>query len=101
MGRRRLAEGRSEGHARAEEVGRRIGLADREQVRSAGSRGEIHAVIGRDADVRRLAELGWQTGAQIQVVNPGSPCIAEIAGQRLCFRSGDGLEVLIRTDAAA
>jgi Fe2+ transport system protein FeoA len=69
------------------------------QYLTDGACGEIEVVLGSDAEIQRFAELGWKTGAAVQVVQGGSPCIAEVGGQRLCFRPGDGLEVLVRANA--
>lgn len=61
-----------------------------------GEPAEISLVTGDAADVNRLAELGIRSGVPIQVITSGVPCVAQVAGQRLCLRGGERWEVLVR-----
>lgn len=62
----------------------------------AGSRAEIEVVLGAPDQVHRLEELGLRGGCQVEMIQPGSPCIIRLAGQKLCFRADDLLQVLVR-----
>ena len=64
-----------------------------------GQAASIGEVTGRPEDVHRLSELGLQGGARIEMVQPGSPCIIRLAGNKLCFRADDLMRVLVRPDA--
>jgi ferrous iron transport protein A len=66
----------------------------------AGETAEIIAVVGSAEQVHRLRELGLREGAEISVIQAGSPCIIRLAGQRLCFRPDELLKVLVRPTAA-
>ena len=65
-----------------------------------GQRAEVDAVVGPPADVQRLGEIGLRDGTSIEMLQPGSPCIIRLSGQKLCFRSDDLLRVLVRIDPA-
>lgn len=67
------------------------------QFLAFGDCGQIESVVGNAADVQRFAELGWKKGASVQILRAGNPCIAEVRGERMCFRPGDGLEILVRS----
>lgn len=65
-----------------------------------GQSGEISQLLGRPDDVHRLQELGFQSGALVEMVRSGSPCIVQISGQKLCFRETELFQVLVRPGAA-
>jgi ferrous iron transport protein A len=67
----------------------------------AGNTAAIEQLLGRPEQVHRLEELGLRGGAQIEMLQPGSPCIIRLAGQKLCFRADDLLRVLVRPGAIA
>jgi Fe2+ transport system protein FeoA len=67
-----------------------LGLLNRGQL------GEIGQLVGDVGDVHRLSELGLRQGVRVRMVQPGSPCIVQLEGQRLCFRDGDSLSVFVR-----
>lgn len=62
----------------------------------AGEWAEVADVSGRPGWVGRLAELGIRHGARVQVVQPGSPCLLNVAGCRLCLRPGECSQILVR-----
>ncbi len=66
-----------------------------------GQTAHIGQVVGLPDHVKRLAELGMREGADVRVVQSGSPCIVQIDGQRLAFRDTDLLSVLVRPAADA
>jgi len=66
-----------------------------------GQVAEVGAVIGPLAHIRRLQELGLRTGALLQMVRCGSPCILRVDGSTLCFREDDSSRVLVRARKTA
>jgi ferrous iron transport protein A len=61
-------------------------------------RGEVANVlqlVGAPESVRRLHELGIRSGALIEIVRGGSPCIIRIEGSTLCFRDDEQVRVLV------
>jgi Fe2+ transport system protein FeoA len=67
---------------------------------AAGQSALVDKVLGRPEEVHRLEELGLRGGATIEMLQPGSPCIIRLAGQKLCFRADELLSVLVRSGAA-
>jgi ferrous iron transport protein A len=62
----------------------------------AGEWAEVHEVSGQDAWVSRLAELGIRQGCRVQVVQPGATCLLDVGGCKLCLRSGECSQILVR-----
>ena len=62
----------------------------------AGEWAEGEEVSGQPGWVCRLAELGIRAGCRLQVVQPGSPCLLNVAGCRLCLRPDDSSQILVR-----
>jgi Fe2+ transport system protein FeoA len=62
----------------------------------AGEWAEVREVTGQPGWVGRLAELGIREGSRLQVVQPGSPCLLNVAGCRLCLRPGECTQILVR-----
>lgn len=60
-----------------------------------GQRALVSQILGLPEQVKRLAELGVRDGAQVRIVQSGSPCIIQLDNQRLCFRDCDLLSVLV------
>ncbi len=67
----------------------------------SGQTGEVGQVLGDPQQVHRLQELGLRQGIMVEVLQAGSPCIIRTAGSKLCFRSSEALNVLIRTAVPA
>ncbi len=67
-------------------------------VLTAGAHGKVGAVLGSPEQVHRLEEMGLRGGTSVEMVQPGSPCIIRLGGQKLCFRSDDLLSVLVRPE---
>ncbi len=65
----------------------------------AGQKGRIDQVLGNAAHVHRLRELGLRDGAEIEMLQPGTPCIVRLAGHKLCFRADEATSVLVRAGA--
>lgn len=62
----------------------------------AGETAEVAEVGGHAAWVGRLAELGIRPGCVLQVVQPGSPCLLNVDGCKLCLRGGESSQILVR-----
>lgn len=67
----------------------------------AGEWAEVEEVTGQPAWVGRLAELGIRSGARVQVVRPGSPCLLNVGGCKLCLRGGECSQILVRPVSGA
>jgi Fe2+ transport system protein FeoA len=66
-----------------------------------GSRALIGQLVGGPDEVHRLEELGMRVGAQVEMVQSGSPCIIRLGGSKLCFRDNEAFHVLVQTGDAA
>ena len=66
-----------------------------------GTTAYVGQLLGRPEEVHRLEELGLRDGAEIEMVQSGSPCIIRLRGQKLCFRADELLSVLVRPGAHA
>jgi ferrous iron transport protein A len=64
-----------------------------------GGRAQVAEVVGSVELVQRMREIGVAQGAELEMVQPGSPCIVRFGGQKLCIRSDDTLGVLVRLGA--
>jgi len=64
-----------------------------------GQRGRIGEVVGAGALAHRLREMGLRSGAEVQMVRPGSPCIIRLGGVKLCVRSDEMAGVLVNMGA--
>jgi ferrous iron transport protein A len=62
----------------------------------AGVWAEVHEVSGREDWVGRLAELGIRQGCRLRVVKPGTTCLLDVGGCKLCLRSGECSQILVR-----
>ncbi len=61
-----------------------------------GQCAEVDQVTGHPDHVHRLEELGLRSGAAIEIVQRGSPCIIRLSGQKLCLRADELFNVLVR-----
>jgi ferrous iron transport protein A len=60
-----------------------------------GEVAEIQQIAGSAEHVRRLEELGLRSGAILEMVRGGSPCIVRVGGCTLCIRADELLRVLV------
>lgn len=67
---------------------------------SAGEWADVAEVQGDDSWVGRLAELGLRQGCRLQMIQTGSPCLLQVANCKLCLRSSDCTQILVRPVAA-
>ncbi|MEX0820123.1 MAG: FeoA domain-containing protein [Pirellulaceae bacterium] len=56
----------------------------------------VEQLIGPSEHVHRLEELGLRPGVAIEMLQPGTPCIVQVADQKLCFRDADLFNVIVR-----
>lgn len=62
---------------------------------NAGEQGVIREVEGPAGFVKRLCEMGFCHGAEIQMVRPGAPCIVAMKDQRISLRGDDELAIYV------
>lgn len=62
-----------------------------------GNIASVGQLVGKPDEVHRLEELGLRQGTRIEMLQPGSPCIIRVSGNKLCFRDSDAFHVLVRT----
>jgi Fe2+ transport system protein FeoA len=62
---------------------------------------EVAEVCGEPTWVGRMAELGVAAGCRLRVLQPGSPCLLQVGGCRLCLRGDDAAQILVRPVMAA
>jgi Fe2+ transport system protein FeoA len=62
----------------------------------SGDWAEVEHVLGEPAWVGRMAEMGLRTGCRLQVLQPGSPCLLNVGGCRLCLRGECLMQILVR-----
>ncbi len=67
----------------------------------SGEWAEVAEVTGEPGWVGRMAELGVRTGCRLQMLRPGSPCLLQIGGCRLCLRDECLMQILVRPLLAA
>jgi len=65
----------------------------------AGQKGRVDQLLGDADQVHRLRELGLRDGVEIEMLQPGTPCIVRLAGHKLCFRGNEATNVLVRAGA--
>jgi ferrous iron transport protein A len=63
---------------------------------AVGQIAQVGLVLGKPDQVHRLVELGLRDGTNVEMVQQGSPCIIRLGGNKLCFRSDELMQVLVR-----
>lgn len=66
----------------------------------AGRTAAVTAIVGQNDTVHRLKEIGLHEGAEVEMIQSGTPCIVRLDGQRLCLRGDALLRVLVRPGVA-
>jgi Fe2+ transport system protein FeoA len=61
-----------------------------------GQRAYVDQLVGDDASIHRLHEMGMRHGIIVEMVQPGSPCIVKLMGNKLCIRDANLHQVLVR-----
>ena len=63
---------------------------------STGQSALISRIVGRADRVHRLEEFGLLGGTKVEMFRPGNPCIVRLAGSKVCLRSDDRLDGLVK-----
>ncbi len=71
------------------------------EMLQAGQWADVEDVSGEPEWVGRMAELGVRNGCRLQVLQPGSPCLLQVGGCRLCLRGECLMQILVRPVTAA
>jgi Fe2+ transport system protein FeoA len=66
-----------------------------------GEWADVTEVTGEPVWVNRMAELGVRAGCRLCVLQPGSPCLLQVGGARLCLRGECAMQIMVRPVAAA
>ena len=66
------------------------------ELLDSGEWADVAEVSGEPAWVGRMAELGVRAGCRLQVLQPGSPCLLQVGGCRLCLRGDCAAQILVR-----
>ena len=65
----------------------------------AGQWARVDQLVGDDASIHRLSEMGLRHGIIVEMVQPGSPCIVKLMGNKLCIRDANLFQVLVQPGA--
>jgi Fe2+ transport system protein FeoA len=68
---------------------------------ASGEVGRVEQLLGDTEDVRRLEEMGIRRGEDVEMLQPGSPCIIRLGGSRLCLRQAENLGVMVTTTSTS
>lgn len=63
-----------------------------------GDVGRISAVRSNDASAKRLADLGFVRGAELEMLHPGNPCIVRIDSAFLGLGAGHQANIELSFD---
>lgn len=66
------------------------------ELLDGGEWADVSEVSGEPAWVGRMAELGVRAGCRLHVLQPGTPCLLEVGGCRLCLRGDCAARILVR-----
>ena len=61
-----------------------------------GQSGQVGGLTGHSDHVQRLHELGFFDGADVEMIQTGTPCIIRLGEKKLGFRETDMSGVLVR-----
>ena len=56
----------------------------------------VSRIVGQADHVHRLEEFGLLGGTKIQMFRRGNPCIIRVAGNKVCLRADELLDVLVK-----
>ncbi len=60
-----------------------------------GQAARISRIVGRPDHVHRLHEFGLCNGVRIEMFRPGNPCIIRVAGNKICLRADELLNIFV------
>ena len=66
----------------------------------AGQSARVGRIVGAADRVHRLEEFGLVGGTRIQMCRRGNPCIIRLAGNKVCLRADELLDVLVKPAGA-
>jgi len=66
----------------------------------AGQSACVGRIVGKADHVHRLEEFGLVGGTRIQMFRRGDPCIIRLAGNKVCLRADELLDVLVQPAGA-
>jgi ferrous iron transport protein A len=66
----------------------------------AGHSAHVVDILGNPDHVHRLEEFGLRGGTRIEMFRTGNPCIIRLAGNKVCLRSDDRLNIMVEPTAA-
>jgi Fe2+ transport system protein FeoA len=66
-----------------------------------GEWGEIAFIDGAPDWIGRMAELGLRIGCRLRMLQPGSPCLLQVGGCRLCVRGDETAQIYVRPTGEA
>jgi Fe2+ transport system protein FeoA len=61
-----------------------------------GHRAYVDQLLGDADSIHRLHEMGLRQGITVEMVQPGSPCIVKLMGNKLCIRDANLYQVMVR-----
>lgn len=64
-------------------------------ISSAGQSAHVSRIVGQADYVHRLEEFGLRKGTQLVMFRPGNPCILRMAGNKVCLRADELLNVFV------
>ena len=65
------------------------------QFLQPGQAARVDHLTGADEVVKRLEEMGLREGTEVEMVQPGSPCIVRLGDVKLCFRETELIHVMV------
>ena len=65
-----------------------------EQLRT-GQTARITRILGHPDHVHRLEEFGLRGGTRIEMFRPGNPCILRLAGNKICLRADELIDIQV------
>ena len=60
-----------------------------------GQSARISRLVGHPDHVHRLREFGLCDGVRVEMFRRGNPCIIRLAGNKVCIRADELLDVLV------
>lgn len=66
------------------------------ELLGSGESAIVEDVHGDPSWVGRMAELGVRHGCRLQMLQPGSPCLLQVGGCRLCLRGEESMRIFVR-----
>jgi len=61
-----------------------------------GEHAHVVEVCGDASWVGRLAAMGLREGCKLEVLQPGSPCLLQVANCKLCLRGTESSQILVQ-----